>query len=192
MLKIFFSAVAIAGVSFFSVQNSIAADVPVKAPAYVSAPYNWTGYYVGANLGGGWGNRNITMTPNDPGAVLFLTGVTGGNTTSFKSSGVLGGLQLGYNWQLNRNWLVGIETDANWSGIKGSGSFTNIEPFALIPFQNTSEEKIKWFGTLRARLGYLPTDNLLAYVTGGLAYGRVERRVQPIAATHSANFSAGV
>jgi outer membrane immunogenic protein len=81
-------------------------------------------------------------------------------------------VQLGYNWQFNNNWLVGIETDFNWSGMKGAGSSS---PNLLAPFITaTADEQIKWFGTVRARLGYLPMDNLLAYVTGGFAYGRVE------------------
>jgi outer membrane immunogenic protein len=59
----------------------------------------------------------------------------------------------------------------------GSGSnsvIANFGPGGLVPFTQTVDEKIKWFGTVRMRLGYLPADNLLAYVTGGFAYGRVE------------------
>jgi outer membrane immunogenic protein len=84
---------------------------------------------------------------------------------------VLGGLQLGYNYQFNRNWLVGLETDFDGTGMKGSGSMSD----SAGAFFSSPGERIDWFGTVRARLGYLPADNLLVYVTGGLAYGDVER-----------------
>jgi outer membrane immunogenic protein len=99
-------------------------------------------------------------------------------STSFRSSGALGGLQLGYNWQFNGNWLVGVETDFDWSGMKGSSSNTSVifpPPLLAAPFTGTVDEQIKWFGTVRARLGYLPMNNLLTYITGGFAYGRVEQ-----------------
>jgi outer membrane immunogenic protein len=95
---------------------------------------------------------------------------------SLRSSGVLGGLQIGYNWQFNRNWLIGLETDFDWSGMKGSGSTGGVIATmgGSTPFTATADEHINGFGTIRARLGYLPTDNLLAYLTGGFAYGKVE------------------
>jgi outer membrane immunogenic protein len=67
--------------------------------------------------------------------VIFLPIVRGTpSPESFSSSGALGGLQLGYNWQFNRNWRVGLETDFDWSEMKGSGSSTGsifgIEPVA--------------------------------------------------------------
>lgn len=154
-----------------------AADIPRKAPAYSPPPppaYSWTGFYVGANVGGGWGNRQVDFSPIDPLATALFNNVSGGPPpTSFNTSGVLGGLQLGYNWQLNNNWLVGLETDFDWAGMKGSGSGSGTV-IRFSPFTNTVGEKVDWFGTVRARLGYLPTSNLLAYVSGGFAYGRVE------------------
>ena len=156
-----------------------AADMPRKAPVVTPPPppvYSWTGFYVGANIGGGWADRDVTSIPNDPlvAAVYRLGGAP--PPISFKSSSVIGGLQLGYNWQFNRNWLVGIEADFDWSGIDGSGTSTGVITIAQtqVPITQTASEKINWFGTVRARLGFLPVDNLLAYVTGGFAYGRVE------------------
>lgn len=156
-------------------QVASAADLPRKAPAYAPPPppvYSWTGFYIGANIGGGWGERDVHYSPNDPASnVIFGDPIESPPAgESFKTSGVLGGLQLGYNWQFNRNWLVGLETDFDWSGMKGSASTT----FGTFPITTTVDEHIKWFGTVRARLGYLPMDNLLAYVTGGFAYGKVD------------------
>jgi outer membrane immunogenic protein len=157
---------------------AFAADMPLKAPPPAPAPvYSWTGWYIGGNIGGGWGDRNLVVSPNDPIASSFITQVSnnGGNFNSAPSSnnsGVIGGLQLGYNWQFNRNWLVGLETDFNWADVKGSTLTTTGGAFSQAEF---FDEWLKWFGTVRGRLGYLATDNLLAFVTGGLAYGRVER-----------------
>ncbi|HET7847720.1 MAG TPA: outer membrane protein, partial [Pseudolabrys sp.] len=157
-----------------------AADLPLKAPPITAPAPSWTGFYVGANIGGGWGRRSVDYTPNDPATVFLFDPVSGLGgappATSFTSSGVLGGLQVGYNWQCDSNWLIGLETDFNWSGVSGSRSQAfELRPDPDVAVENASvDERIKWFGTVRARLGYLPTDNLLAYVTAGFAYGRVE------------------
>ena len=159
---------------------AFAADMPVKAPvAPVAAPYNWTGFYVGANVGGGWGNPHVDFSPNDPFTLFFFDSASGRPpATSFRTTGAVGGLQLGYNYQFNRNFLLGLETDFDWSGIEGSSSNAVVfhpAPVVSVPLTQKVDAKIKWFGTVRARLGYLPTQNLLAYVTGGFAYARVEQ-----------------
>jgi outer membrane immunogenic protein len=151
---------------------ALAADMAIKAPPPPPAPvYSWTGFYIGANVGGGWGHQNISYSPNDPASVAFINNGNAVLGDSFKSSGVVGGLQLGYNYQFNRSWLVGLETDFDWTGMKGSGSTPYFSGLEI----SSAEERVKWFGTVRGRLGYLPTDNLLAYVTGGFAYGKVEQ-----------------
>jgi len=144
----------------------------VKAPPPPPAPiYSWTGFYIGANLGGGWGSRNVDYTPNDASSAILVFGFPL-SSVSFDTSGIIGGLQLGYNYQFNRNWLVGTETDFDGSGMRGSGSGSSSKGGGTVwPVA----ERVNWFGTVRARLGYLPTSNLLAYVTGGFAYGRVEQ-----------------
>ena len=164
-----------------------AADMPVRAPVYKApqamvAAHNWTGFYVGGNVGYGWGDRTVTFTPND----VVLQNVTCGGTfggtcappTSFDVNGALGGLQAGYNWQFNQNWLLGIETDFDWSRIQGTGTSNfflgNIVP-AASNFQAT--QNVKWFGTVRGRLGFLPTNNMLLYGTAGFAYGRVDENL---------------
>jgi len=164
-----FAAVALFGVS--SVAS--AADMAVKAPVMpAAAPYSWTGFYAGANVGGGWGNQQSSYSPNDPasGVVvnIFHDLVF---PDSFKTSGVLGGMQLGYNYQFGRSWLIGLETDFDGTAINGSGSTSYASGLEI----SSAEQRIKWFGTLRARLGFLPSEKLLGYFTGGFAYGRVEQ-----------------
>ena len=155
---------------------SMVAFTPVALADSPPPVFSWTGFYIGVNIGGGWGDRDVNYTPNDMLAYfMFLYGAEP-PPASFRSSGVIGGIQLGYNWQFNNRWLVGFETDFDLSGMKGSASTSGAYvPYFTAPFSAPVEERIKWFGTVRARLGYLPMDNLLLYATGGFAYGRVER-----------------
>ena len=153
--------------------------MPVKAPvAPVVAPYSWTGFYVGANGGYGWNDSSATETPGDPASAFVSPGPFGPTvipqaSTSFNPKGAFGGVQAGYNWQFDRNWVAGIETDFQGADIKGdSTTLLNSSNIANFFNLNTSQ-KVEWFGTLRARLGYLPVSSLLLYATGGLAYGKV-------------------
>jgi outer membrane immunogenic protein len=165
------------------VSAASAADMPLKAPPPAPPPaYSWTGFYVGGNVGYGWSDPTVTFTPNDIAAFDFTCGGTAGGTcappASFNIGGVLGGLQAGYNLQFNRNWLLGIETDFDWSRIQGTGTsnfFLGQIPPAASNFQAT--EDVEWFGTVRGRLGFLPANNVLIYGTGGFAYGRVADNV---------------
>jgi outer membrane immunogenic protein len=158
---------------------ALAADLPVKAPvrAPVVAPYNWTGCYVGGNIGYGWGRaRGDINTPdiNTFGGVSPL-----GLPTSFPIShdlnGVIGGGQIGCNWQFDNRWVLGLETDFQGSGEKHSTNrsdpYNDGEGFSGIANQSL-EAKIQWFGTVRGRAGVLVTPTILLYGTGGLAYGK--------------------
>jgi outer membrane immunogenic protein len=155
-----------------------AADMPMKAP--MAAPVsNWTGFYIGANGGYGWKDPTVSYTPNDPGAFSSTCG--GGGTcvppASFNLSGGLIGGQVGYNYQFNAKWLAGVEADFDWAKLNGSGNSSFfLNSYGPGPATFTASETIKSFGTLRGRLGYLPTNFLLIYGTGGLAYGDVSAR----------------
>jgi outer membrane immunogenic protein len=156
---------------------AMAADMPVKAPiAPPVIPYSWTGFYVGANVGYSWGRAETDFS---------ATSLAAFGVSSFSRSqhlnGVIGGGQLGYNWQANNQWVFGLEADFQGSAEKDS------DPRAPLSFSvpvgedtltaianQTLETKIKWFGTVRGRLGYLVTPTVLLYGTGGLAYGRIE------------------
>lgn len=176
---------ALAGIALASVLSASplwAADLPLKArPAPVDIAPTWSGFYVGGVVGGGWGSRDVTYTANDPGAALLVNAGFGLPAqqplfpNSFNMRGAVGGIEAGYNWQLDRRWLVGVEADFSGSGIKGQGS-TNSQLAATVPplFQSvTEQQKIDWYGTVRARLGFLATDDLLLFATGGFAYGHV-------------------
>lgn len=164
--KLILGTVALAGMI---AGPAMAADMPIKAPPpAVAAAYNWTGFYVGANAGYGWGNQAFALSGNDAAAQGIAQYTASGG--SFQTSGFIGGGQLGGNWQVGRNWLVGIEADIDYANVRGS-SATVTNPFPTIFPTLKADQHLQWLGTLRGRLGILPTDRLLIFATGGLAYG---------------------
>jgi opacity protein-like surface antigen len=117
--------------------NVMAADAPVKAPAFArrTAPplYNWSGLYLGANLGGAWSNRTLNVAGtawDDPGSGAFI-----------------GGFQLGYNLQAG-HFLVGFEGDFDWATF-GRPGFTVSSPLGPVQFF----DRQKWISTVAARFG---------------------------------------
>jgi outer membrane immunogenic protein len=186
MKKITLQAFAFAAIG---VAPALAADLPAavytKAPP-IGAIYDWTGFYIGGNVGYGWGQSHDTSTiTNTAGMTLFT------NTDKTSMSGVVGGGQIGYNWQMQR-MVVGLEADIQGTDEKGSRSFTCpttcspgtflgiILPNGTLLFAPgpavpaTMSQKIEWFGTVRARAGALVDPKVLVYATGGLAYGEVK------------------
>jgi outer membrane immunogenic protein len=167
-----------------TVASSFAADLPTRKsppPPPLSAPYNWTGFYAGLNVGGGWLQDSGSSYCVDPAGVR--NGATcqvlpPGATGRVNGSGVLGGAQAGYNWQFGQT-VFGFEADFQGSGIRGSTSVSGPFGFAgggglaLPAGTYTASESLDWFGTVRGRVGYLVTDRALLYATGGLAYGQV-------------------
>jgi outer membrane immunogenic protein len=143
---------------------AIAADMPVKAPP--AAPmFNWTGWYVGGHAGYGWGRDNVLVSP-EPQPAFGLVPFT----THNDPKGFIGGGQIGVNRQLGA-LVFGVEAD--FSGTDITGNVIDPTPVLLGgpgSFQQV-HEKMNWFGTLRGRVGFAPSDNLLIYATGGLAVG---------------------
>jgi len=170
-------------VSLLSATSAFAADLAArpytKAPVYVEPVYNWTGFYIGGNVGYSWGRSRDTATlANGAGTILFT------DTASRNMDGIVGGGQIGYNWQV-QNWLWGLEADFQGTDQKASRDFicpTGIctPPFGVIavfpgPAVPVSlNQRLDWFGTFRGRVGVLASPKVLLYATGGLAYGDVE------------------
>lgn len=133
-------------------QIASAGGIPIRArvdstppPAFV-VPYNWTGFYAGVLIGGGWGNHDFSNTA--------------GFANSYDSKGYLVGGLLGLNWQFNR-WVLGVETDLSYSRIAGDDDGIG---------GATDQTKLRWLGSARARVGYT-FDTWLVYGTAGFAYG---------------------
>lgn len=163
MKKIILATVATLGFMSQSSAADLAARMPVKAAPMVAPAYNWNGFYLGANVGYGWEKSNNDVFDN---AGVFV------QSTKGDTAGVFGGGQIGYNWQFAPNWLLGIEADAEASGIKG----TNV--FCSATGCSSSYGKTDDFGTVRGRFGYV-ANNVLLYGTGGWAWshGSVDRTI---------------
>ncbi len=164
-------------------QAASAADLPAKMPvkaalAPVVAPYNWSGFYVGGNVGYGWGQAGSDVTLTTFVTTGFLTSGPAPVTISdsVKPKGIIGGAQIGYNWQPTPNWLFGLEADWQGSAQKASSTLPVQSYFIFLAsgsVQAAYDARIDWFGTVRGRIGYT-FDRFLLYATGGLAYGEVK------------------
>jgi outer membrane immunogenic protein len=154
-----------------------AADLTRKAPpAPVTPVASWTGFYVGVNVGGGWSNTDVGYGTSDTITALFFGAgidLPANGERIGSSSGVLGGVQIGYNYQFAPAWVAGIETDFQFANIEGSGSTA----YFAGALTSSASQDIQYFGTVRARLGYLATDRLMIYATGGFAYAQLNNAV---------------
>lgn len=167
-----------------------AASIAFASEASAQRATTWTGFYVGPNLGYSLGRSSTTLSFVDGGGggTVFSTG------NSFDMNGPVGGGQFGYNWLIGR-WLVGWETDFQFSGQSGRTSTVcagGLPPDALVngtcgpghvgdtvndpalPITTTLRHDLNWFGTVRGRFGAMITPNLVVFSTGGLAYGRID------------------
>lgn len=167
------SALAIA--TALAASSASAADLPSRkeAPVFVPPPvFSWTGPYVGLNLGGGWLDRtnNWNSNPLLFGPFFPNVGLLGlGSNNNGSNGGVVGGFQIGYNYQLSPLFVVGVETDFQGTSI---GSSSNNNWWGGWG----NRVSLPWFGTLRGRVGLALLDSrLLVYGTGGFAYGEARQ-----------------
>jgi opacity protein-like surface antigen len=163
-----------AGISYKFGQDSFAggASNPAlvyKAAAPASQPWTWSGYYLGAHAGYGWARDPFTN---------FLVNFVPLNGVD--SRGFVGGFQAGANWQ-SGSFVGGLEIDLSGTGIKGSTS--NSTSANGIIDQGTQTDKLDWFGSARARLGYLVTSDVLLYATGGPGWARMVTDQEGVATT---------
>lgn len=134
----------------------LAARPYTKAPIIAPVVYNWTGFYVGVNAGIGGDKTDYNFA-----------GLASANLTSV---GAFGGGQIGYNWQFGGNWVLGVEADIQATNIKSELNA------ALGPFGLSTGSEVKYFGTVRGRVGYA-FDRILIYGTGGYAYGSEDTKL---------------
>ncbi len=146
-----------------------AALVLAAAPA-VAGPTNWTGPYVGANIGGAFGTSDVATTAGSGGyfAAGSITSIAANGAESLKPSGFTGGVGGGFNQQTG-SWVVGVEADIDALSLNKSTSTTAVYP-CCSPSAYTINQGVKtsWLFTARPRLGWA-TDGVLVYATGGLA-----------------------
>jgi outer membrane immunogenic protein len=165
-----FSAAAILAIGLTGVRAADLAPSYTKAPAMAPA-WNWSGFYIGADVGG------VAQTASGL-SDFFQSGIGSGSAANLQSqslspSGVIGGVHVGYNWQLSQ-WVLGVEGDWQWTGAKSS--FCRPTDNLDLPCVNDSgrgfltiDSETRSIGTIRGRLGYA-FDHVLVYGTGGVAF----------------------
>ncbi len=144
--------------------SALAADLPStkEAPVYVAPvpAFSWTGFYIGADIGGAFASTNWTS---------LGTGVS----HTFDNSGVMGGGYIGYNYQLNPNFVLGVEGD--FQGTSASGSYSWSQTIGQYPITAVSTDtynaktSLDWLAAINGRLG-ISYDRALFYAIGGAAW----------------------
>ena len=178
---------AVAGSALLTgIVTANAADMAYKAApvAMAPAPFSWTGFYIGANVGGAWTGNNggsdfgplfppFTVLAPQAAIPTLIPGqldVLGGGG---RRSGFIGGGQIGYNYQVNQ-FVFGVEADAVGSDLKGSSSSATRSfgpPILLATVNQTvtlDTGRIDWMASFRGRAGFA-VNQALFYVTGGAA-----------------------
>lgn len=175
-----------AGIALALVAGSaLAADLPSRKgppPAYVPPPpaFSWNGLYGGVNIGYGFsggGNWQGAQTAGTFALPVVLPGAAAWSVPT-NMNGVLGGGQIGYNYQFSPWLVVGVEADIQAADLNNNQTVAVPlgAPFALGTFgAGTNAMHVDWFGTVRGRLGLVMPSypNLMLYGTGGFAYGGV-------------------
>jgi outer membrane immunogenic protein len=177
-VKKIFVAIGGACIIGLGIMPARAADMALKAPAVPTA-YNWSGFYVGGNLGADWASVNsdpfgFSSFPTGP---VAIPNVGFGGTTG---AAAIGGGQLGFNWQFNR-FVLGLEADIQ--DTSHSQTITSLGGFACGAIgcslsQGLATAKADLEGSIRARVG-VAFDRLLIYGTGGFATARVQVNSSP-------------
>jgi len=151
MRKLFITTAALSGLAATSMAANAADVTAAPPPAYAPQQFNWTGFYLGGNIGGAWARRDVTDS--------FF----GVNFNPGTNDGVfIGGGQVGYNWQLG--WAVlGIEAD--FDGAANNNNTGTVFIPTLGSIQVTSNNR--WITTLAARFGVMNGPWLFYGKVGG-------------------------
>jgi outer membrane immunogenic protein len=147
-------------VAMSMVAPATAADMPVPyktAAPMIPAIYDWSGFYIGLNAGGGdarkcWTNVSLLSVPTIPGVAEGCHNAVGG----------LAGGQIGYRWQ-EASWVFGVEAQGDWANLKGQNT-SLASPLVGVPV--TDQTKVNAIGLFTGQVGYA-WDNVLWYVKGG-------------------------
>jgi outer membrane immunogenic protein len=169
----------------------LAARPYTKAPTMVAEVYNWTGFYVGGEVG--WeGSRQDGRSDPLP-AGFGAPPIAGAGLAGFgllptnhglNRDGVIGGIYLGYNWQVGHT-VFGLEGDVNYLDRSGSSTQTLFATFSGTPTARDATINLsadtRWIGTVRGRIGYA-WDRFMVYGTGGVAFTEAQYSIKVVSA----------
>jgi outer membrane immunogenic protein len=158
MKKILLGTIAV--VSLAAAAPASAADLAARPyakapPPMIAAIYDWSGFYIGINGGGGWSQKCWDRT-NDAGLILTPAFAEG----CHDASGAVAGGQIGYRWQAS-SWVFGLEAQGDWADLKGSRT-------SVFDIAARNQSKIDAFGLFTGQIGYA-WNSALVYVKGGAA-----------------------
>jgi outer membrane immunogenic protein len=160
-------------------------QMPLKAPPVVARPFSWTGCYIGGHLGGDWGHANF-IDPNSLfGGGLGLFAPTGTGVGIDQGAGVLGGGQVGCDYQFATNWVIGLAGDFSWTNLDGSTSdpyaFSGGDPLfgGKAGAPATLRDQTDWLASVTGRVGYA-WDRWMLYGKGGVAWEHSRDTIQPL------------
>jgi outer membrane immunogenic protein len=154
-----------------------AADPIAMAPAKVAAVFDWTGFYIGGNVGGAWenesGNSNF-MASNPPAARTSTP-----QSNALRNTAVIGGVHVGYNWQIS-HWVFGAEADWDWTNTR-NGFCRQTDNLSAACTDNgrgflTLNGRTEWLDSARGRVGYT-WDRFMIYGTGGAAWAKFDSSI---------------
>ena len=160
MKKIAIALTALAAITSTASAADMAARPYTKAAPMVAAMYDWSGFYIGMNGGGGWSRKCWDL--NAAGLATFTPAVAEGCHDA--TGGTVGG-QVGYRWQ-SAAWVFGLEAQGNWADFKSS----NVSLFVGAPGVRNNT-KVDSFGLFTGQVGY-SWNTFLLYVKGGAAVAR--------------------
>jgi opacity protein-like surface antigen len=176
MKRVMLSAALGAALVNLCMQGAAAADLPAPPASPNSSAavpvqrWDWSGLYLGIHGGWGFGRDPFATLVTDP------TGTTSAYLNGVNSQGYVAGGHVGYNAQRGW-WLAGLEMDLSATGIEGKHAVAaTAPPGSFLPGAATSEsyrDRFDYLSSARARLGVLPLDSLLVYVTGGVAWAHL-------------------
>jgi len=155
--KFLLAAIATVAMTASASAADLAARPYTKAPApMIPAVYDWSGFYIGVNGGGGWAHKCWDIVTNILGAPV-VPAVSEG---CHDATGAVAGGQIGYRWQAGA-WVFGLEGQGDWANLRGSNG-----PSLFQGGGGSNRTKINALGTFTGQVGYA-WNNVLLYVKGG-------------------------
>jgi outer membrane immunogenic protein len=165
--------------------TAFAADLPVKAPLPARvAPFSWTSCHIGAHVGGGWARSTEFSDP-----IGANIAPVGSIIQVDNDAGLVGGAQVGCDYQFATNWVIGVAGDFSWADIDGQ---TNDPFFAgkTIGVPLTLHSRTNFLASATGRIGYA-WDNVLLYGKGGVAWSHNKYQVTNFACAFLVSCSTG-
>jgi len=123
-------------------------------PLPIVTPFNWSGAYIGGQVGYGFGNAKFSPIGGD-----------------LRPRGFLGGIYAGYNFDVGSNVILGIDGDFSGAEINRTG-VDNSDPSATASVKTD----LRWSGAIRPRIGYA-INRFMPYIAGGVAFGNIKDTV---------------